>query len=174
MKIAVFCDSVTGNTYKLAKCIYDTCKDCDVYFFKDFDLEMVDADIVFLGSYVKDMEPSDKFKKVLRLIIDKDVFLYGTCSFDNDRDYYDIIYKNFLKYVPNSNRILGYFFCNGKLPYSYRMKYEARLRINPRDNVSKEKLENFDLVLKHPDYSDLMDLKLRVRMILDSLSNKYI
>lgn len=168
MKIAVFCDSVTGNTNKLAKCICNACKDHDVYFFKDFDLEMVDADIVFLGSFVKDMEPSEKFRKVFRLIIDKNVFIFGTCSFDNGPDYYDRIYKNFLKYVPASNNVLGYFFCNGKLPYSYRVKYEARLKRNPDDILARKKLQHFDSILKHPDMYDFKDLELKVKMILES------
>ena len=168
MKIAVFCDSVTGNTNKLAKCICNACKDHEVYFFKDFDLEMVDSDIVFLGSFVKDMEPSEKFKKVFRLIIDKNVFIYGTCSFDDGPDYYDRIYKNFLKYVPASNNILGYFFCNGKLPYSYRMNYEARLMRDRSDILAKKKLENFDRVLKHPSPSDFKELEFKIKMILES------
>ena len=168
MKIAVFSDSVTGNTNKLAKCICDVCKDYDVHFFNDFDLEMVDADVIFLGSYVKDMEPSEKFKKVFRLVIDKNVFIFGTCSFGCGPDYYDRIYKNFLKYVPASDNVLGYFFCNGKLPYSYRMKYEARLMRDSNDTLARRKLQDFDNILKHPDVYDFKELELKVKMILES------
>ena len=169
MKIAIFCDSVTGNTSKLAKCIYETCEGHDVKIYNDFNLDMADADLVFMGSYIKNREPSDKFKKVMRLLMDKKIFIYGTCAFGYGISYYDLLYSNTKKYIPATNKVLAYFYCPGKLPYSTRVQYEARLKRRPHDEDAKEMINMFDLVLKHPDDNDLLDLELKVKMVLDAL-----
>lgn len=169
MKVAIFCDSVTGNTNKLAKCIYDTCEGHDVKVYKDFSLDMMDADIIFAGSYIKNREPSEKFKKVMRLIVDKKLFIFGTCSFGFGLNYYDLLYSNTKQYIPGSNKVMAYFYCPGKLPYSTRMKYETKLKRKPKDEEASEMLNVFDMVLKHPDENDLIDLELKVKMVLNAL-----
>lgn len=170
MKVAIFCDSSTGNTGKLAKCIYDECKFLDVSLYKEFKDDMLEADLIFVGSYTRDMEPSEKTKSVLKKITGKKLFLFGTCSFDSGDKYYNKILKNFASYIPASNEVVDYFYCLGKMPYTNRLIFEAKLRKNPRDKDMAKRIANFDNCLKHPNFEDLIDLQIKVKMVLNDYS----
>lgn len=171
MKIAILCDSLTGNTLKLAKCIYDECEEYDVKFYRDYSSDFVNADLLFIGSYTKNMEPSEKIKKVYKSITDKKLFIFGTCGYNSSEEYYSEILKNTTSYVPGSNEIVDYFFCQGKMPYINRVTYEAKLKNDPKNKDLIYLIKNFDLALKHPNYSDLIDLQVKVKMLLNKLKD---
>lgn len=169
MKAVIIYDSITGNTYKLAKCIYEELKNMDVKVYREYSDDILDADIVFVGSYTKNMNPSEKIKKIYKKITDKKIFIFGTCGYGYGEDYYSSILQNTASYIPGSNEVVDYFFCLGKMPYINRVTYEAKLKKNPRDDKSKKMIDIFDKALKHPDFSDLIDLQIKVKMALNEL-----
>lgn len=172
MKIGLLCDSITGNTLKLAKCIYEQCKDLNIKFYKDYSKEMMECDLLFIGSYTKNMEPSEKIKRIYKRITDKKIFIFGTCSYGFGEKYYSIILQNTATFIPGSNEIIDYFYCQGKMPYINRVTYEAKLKKEPKNKKVINMIENFDRALKHPNFSDLIDLQIKVKMVLNELKSK--
>lgn len=176
MTIAIIYDSITGNTYKLAKCIYDEFKEQNVKknvkIYNDYSDEILNADIVFVGSYTKNMEPSDKIKKIYKNLTDKKIFIFGTCSYGFGEDYYSSILQKTAAYIPGSNEVLDYFYCQGKMPYSNRVLYETKLKKNKNDAKALEMIDNFDRSLKHPNFDDYIDLQIKIKMVLNGLKKQ--
>ena len=73
--------------------------------------------------------------------------------------------ENTKKYINNSNEILNYYFCLGKLPMSIKEKYEEMLKEKPNDKRILSMLDNFNNVLDN-EY-DLDKLRKKVRDVLN-------
>lgn len=57
-----------------------------------------------------------------------------------------------------SNRVIGSFMCQGKMPMAVRERYEKMLASpNPAPNL-EQMIQNFDQALSHPDGEDLQRL----------------
>ena len=166
MKIAIVYDSVTGNTKTLVDVIYDECKKEDVKLYNEFNDNILGADLIFIGSWTFKGEPCDKMKMVYQKIINKKIFVFGTCGFGGSQEYYKIIFDNTSKYIDKSNVVLDYYFCPGKLPYTVKQRYENALKENPNDDRMKKMLENFDNVVDRPNDADLNKLREKVRKVI--------
>ena len=57
--------------------------------------------------------------------------------------------------MDSSNQVLGYFYCQGKMPMTVRDKYIDLIKQNPEDKNLQVSLDNFDKALMHPDKEDL-------------------
>lgn len=167
MKIAIVYDSVTGNTKKLADVIYDECMDFEVNVYTDFCDDILNADLIFIGSWTFKGEPSDKMKNVYQRLNNKRIFVFGTCGFGGSLQYYKMIFENTCKYINSNNGILDYYFCPGKLPDSIKEKYEKNLENNPNDEKIRKMINNFNVVLKRPNDEDLNELRDKVRKVID-------
>ena len=97
MEIAIVYDSVTGNTRNLAEAIDNECKNAKVY--KKYDENILNADLVFVGSWTDKGSPSDKIKLVYRKLHNKKIFVFGTCGFGGDEKYYKLLFENTRKYI---------------------------------------------------------------------------
>lgn len=167
MKIAIVYDSITGNTQKLAKVIFDACKGNEVFVYDEYNDDILKADLLFMGCYTYNNGLSDKMKRIYRKISNKEIFIFGTCGFENSKEYYKEILQNICDYIPASNKIVGCFFCPGRLPYLYLEKYKAELKAEPKSKKINLMLENFDMVLKHPNQEDFDKLESKVKFILN-------
>ena len=97
-------------------------------------------------------------KVILKLLQDKKVFLFGTAGFGGSEEYFHRILKNVQKSLGRSNKIIGTFMCQGKMPMSVRNRYES-MKKNPIHMPKlDEMIENFDKALSHPDAADLDQL----------------
>lgn len=163
MKVYIVCDSVTFNTKKLMNVIIDTCNSRNVEIVND----LTKADLVFAGSWTCMGMVSDNIKKFLKSVINKKVFVFGTCGFGDNEDYYLKLFKNVCNFIPASNQVVGYFYAPGKMPYTVREKYLALYNKNPDEKI-KAQIENFDKVLKRPNEQDLANLKNKVLEVLDA------
>lgn len=146
MKVSVIYDSITGNTKMLANLI------------KEKFMEVVgidEADIVFVGSWTDKGNPSEKIQKELRKIKNKKIFYFGTCGFGGSKEYFEMLFERAKKFIDESNEIIGYFYCQGKMPIGVRNRYEKILEGNPNDEQMKKNIENFDIALDHPSKKDL-------------------
>ncbi len=152
MKVCVLCDSRTGNTEQLADVIREVYSGNLV---EDTD----QADIVFLGSWTDKGSCSDAAREVAASLHGKQVFLFGTCGFGGSDAYYEQIFHRTAALLDSSNRIVGRFYCQGKMPVSVKERYQNMLRQDPGNQRMKASLENFDRALSHPDGQDLQRLR---------------
>lgn len=166
MKVAIVYDSITGNTKMLADLIFEEFKEATVY--KEYDNNILDADLIFVGSWTDKGGPSGKMQKVYEQIHNKKIFVFGTCGFGGDEKYYKILFDNTCKYINNDNNVIGYYFCPGKLSNGIKIKYENLLKQNPDDKKIKGMLDNFNKVLNRPNREDLDKLRIMVRNIIDA------
>lgn len=165
MEVAIVYDSITGNTKALADVICEECKNAKVY--KEYNDDILKADLIFVGSWTDKGSPSDKIKLVYQNIHNKKIFVFGTCGFGGDEKYYKLLFENVCKYINEDNDILGYYFCPGKLSSNIKEKYEKLLQQNPSDQRIKKMIENFNNVLDRPNEDDLNKLRGKVRNVIN-------
>lgn len=67
----------------------------------------------------------------------------------------DKLYERAKTNIDSSNQVLGYFYCQGKMPMTVRDKYIDLIKQNPEDKNLQVSLDNFDKALTHPDKEDL-------------------
>ena len=167
MKIAIVYDSVTGNTKLLADAIYEECEKFEVNVFKEYNDEILKADLIFVGSWTDKGSPSDKMKLVYEKIKNKKIFVFGTCGFGGSDEYYKRLFNNTLNYIDSSNVVVDYYFCPGKLPVFIKNKYEKMLEENPDDKKILNMIDNYNNVLNRPNLNDIEKLKEKVGKIIN-------
>ena len=158
MKISIVYDSITGNTEMLAQEIRKACKYNYVISYGDITQDITKADIVFIGSYTVNKCCSDKIKEFCKKINNKKVFIFGTCGFDNTKEYYKEIFDNTKKYINNTNEIIGYYYCQGKMQNEIKERYLKDLEKNKNIKELKKFINNFNEALNHPNEDDLFRL----------------
>ena len=166
-KLVIF-DSLTGNTKMLADKIYDFYKQ------KGEEIKIIDAkkengeeitslinkaDIIFAGSWTDKGDCSDKMKSIYEKILNKKLFVFATCGFGGDKTYYSKLLERVEKHIDKSNKIIGSFYCQGKMPLSVKERYISLIKANPEDKNLKISLENFENALAHPNDEDLLELE---------------
>lgn len=106
MKASLIYDSITGNTKKLAQAIEEM-----------FEITSVkESEIAFIGSWTDKGEPSQKIKEELSKIENKKIFYFGTCGFGGEESYFALLFERVKKYISPTNEVVGYFYCQGKMP----------------------------------------------------------
>ena len=88
----------------------------------------------------------------------KKVFIFGTCGFDNTKEYYKEIFDNTKKYINNTNEIIGYYYCQGKMQNEIKERYLKDLKKNKNIKELKKFINNFNEALNHPNEDDLFRL----------------
>ena len=158
MKVSIIYDSVTGNTKKLADLLKERFLNR---------VEINEADIVFVGSWTDKGNPSEEIQEELKKIKNKKIFYFGTCGFGGSKEYFEMLFKRAKKFIDESNEIIGYFYCQGKMPISVRKRYEKILEDNPNDEQMKKNIENFDMALEHPNKNDLEDFNETIQKVIN-------
>lgn len=153
MKIAIVYESMTGNTQKVAQAIQDGLQDREVVYVGG--PQSVEADLYFVGSWTDKGTCSQGIGEFLRSLKGKTVAYFGTAGFGGSPEYYQSLYQRVEGLAQESCRMLGYYFCQGKMPQGVRTRYEKMLEEHPEDARTKASLENFDRALSHPDGEDL-------------------
>ena len=84
---------------------------------------------------------------------------FGTAGYGGSESYYRTLFERIKTYIDSSNQILGYFYCQGKMPIRVRERYIKMITENPEDSTLKVSIKNFDEALTHPDEVDLNNAK---------------
>ena len=154
MKIAVVYKSLTGNTKLVAEAIGEALKsEHDVCVCEP--AECVEADLYFVGTWIDKGSSTKEIAEFLAKLDNKKIALFATAGFGGSQEYYDALAERIKAQIPESNEILGQFFCQGKMPMSVRDRYVAMLQANPEDKNMEVNVKNFDEALSHPDTTDL-------------------
>lgn len=165
MKIAIVYKSLTGNTELLAKNIKEYLNDEDVVYFGKPN-ENVDADLYFVGSWTDKGNCDNDIAKFLSKLENKKIAYFGTAGFGGSLSYYETLFERVKSIIPDSNIVLDYFFCQGKMPMRTRERYVQMIKENPNDKKLEVSLKNFDEALNHPDSNDINNLNEWLKRIL--------
>ena len=135
----------------------------------DSDKGTHDSHVYFVGFWVDRGSCSPEVMDFLDSIHNKDVILFGTCGMGSDEIYYNKLTRTVSGLVPDDNRYLGTYLCQGKMPITVRKRYEKQLkdeRIAPRVEYL---IRNFDEALLHPNEQDLDCAAAFVQRMLEKL-----
>lgn len=165
MKIAIFYQSLTGNTQLLAEHIKSLLPTDDVIYCGVPGKEE-NADLYFIGSWTDKGMCSDEIANLLRSLQGKKIAYFGTAGFGGSQAYYDSLFDRIRTIIPPSNQIIGSFYCQGKMPETVKQRYLTALSQHPDDAKLKASLENYEKALTHPDQDDLHKLEQWVNSVL--------
>ena len=115
MKICVLYDSVTGNTRMLAEVI-------EKKYAALLTENPAEADVVFLGSWTDKGSFSEKMKEQAEKIHEKKVFIFGTCGFGGNPEYYERLFERAAALLDESNAVIGHYYCQGKMPMAVNIR----------------------------------------------------
>ena len=166
MKALVVYSSLTGNTKKIAEAMYEEINiEKDIYKSnEDFNIE--NYDFIAVGYWVNKGICDDKIKEILEKVNNKNIILFGTLGAKENGPYYDSIKKRIEDLVPENNKILGHFLCQGKINEKLTERYKEMLKNNQGDEHVKEQLKNHEEASKHPDDKDIYNAKMFIRECL--------
>lgn len=165
MKVAIIYSSITGNTKLLAETIKSEINKDIVYFGKPIN-EEIDADIYFIGSWTNKGDASNDIINFFKKLKNKKIAYFGTAGYGGSTTYYDTLFSRVKQYIDSSNTILGYFYCQGKMPVQIKERYIKMITENPNDKNLEVSIKNYEDALTHPDKKDLEDVKKWVNKIL--------
>ena len=158
MKIAIIYDSITGNTKKIAEAIKEACGENEIIF-GNMDTDVNAVDLVFIGSWTDKGNCSQKVKEKLEKINHKKIAIFGTAGFGGSEEYFNHLYQRIKQWIPQTNEILGYFYCQGKMPLTVKDRYIKMMTEHPEDKKLRVSIENFEKALTHPDGKDVEHAK---------------
>ena len=154
LKTQVLYVSTTGNTEKIAEMIYlavpGSAKDIKKL---DSCFDKCSADTYFIGFWANRGSASMEILDYLSNLHGKNIGLFCTCGMGNHPEYFKKIEHNVTAFIPDDNRYLGAFFCQGKMPFRIRQKYEAMETLANSEQI-RNSIKNFDDALLHPDQED--------------------
>ncbi len=166
MKNIIIYDSLTGNTEELAEVIKEELK--DAYYEKISDKlieEVPSGDIYYVGTPIIKGMCTEKIRCLLEKLENKKVFLFATAGFGGSKEYFDTLEERIKKIIPKSTKIMGTFFCQGKMKNQVKDKYLQLIREHPEDKNLQVSLQNFEQAKKHPDEKDKEDLRKQIEKI---------
>ena len=159
MKYSIVFSSRTGNTRLLADTIHDFLPEKDCIYFGEPGEQATEASRIFIGFWTDKGSCDPLIESFLKTLQGKEIFLFGTAGFGVDSSYFEQILNKTCEYIDDSNKIIGRFMCQGKMPAAVRERYEKMAEApNPAPNIQML-IDNFDRALSHPDEADLENLK---------------
>ena len=169
LKTQVLYVSGTGNTEKIAKVLYGEIPGNSIDI-KTLDscFEKCSADVYFIGFWANRGSASVEILDYLSTLHGKSIALFATCGMGNSPAYYRKIETNVSAFIPDDNRYLGAFFCQGKMPMQVRRKYE-QMETPENEAMVAQMLRNFDEALLHPDRQDMINARAFVHSVYQKM-----
>lgn len=155
MTYAVTYSSHTGNTKELAQTINETLD--NIIYFGEHDIKVLNADRIYIGFWTDKGTCDSKTIEFLKQVQNKEIFLFGTAGFGKSEQYFNQIIDSVKSYINDSNKIVGSFMCQGKMPQTVRDRY---IKLQNNENYQKYQMliDNFDQALEHPNNKDKNNL----------------
>ena len=100
-----------------------------------------------------------EIKEFLTKLNYKKIAYFGTAGFGGQVEYYQTLFNRVKENINDTNQILGYFYCQGKMPIGIRSRYEQLIKEHPEDRNLEVSIKNFDEALKHPNKKDIEQVK---------------
>ena len=158
MTYAIVYSSRTGNTERLAQAIRQALPPEECLYFGPPAPQARAAERIYVGFWTDKGDCDAQTRAFLSELRGKEIFLFGTAGFGGASVYFRRILTRVAQGLEASNRVIGAFMCQGKMPMAVRERYEKMLASpNPAPNL-EQMIQNFDQALSHPDGEDLQRL----------------
>lgn len=157
-RIVISCESVTGNTTMLAEALRSHLQSENVKILPPDQIDVDKYDYFFIGSWTDKGDCGAATTALLKLLHNKEVFIFGTCGFGGSDAYYNTVFHRFAAHLHDDNKIIGNYFCQGRMPESVLRRYEAMKVANPDCSRWDESIKNYNNALQHPNGRDLKEL----------------
>lgn len=165
MNYSIVFASKTGNTKQLADSIQSVLPKEQIIYSGLPASKALQSDRIYVGFWTDKGTCCTEIKDFLKLVKDKEIFLFGTCGFGGNEAYFQKVLTAVKKNIDASNTIVGTYMCQGKMPQSVKDCYlKMKKSPVPIPNVD-QMIANFDAALTHPDEEDLEKLKNIVKML---------
>ena len=168
VKISIIYSSNTGNTKKVAEAIKAEIEFENIVYFGNVNEEIPDADIYIIGSWTDKGNASADIVEFIKKLKDKKIAYFGTAGYGGSAEYYRELFERVKANIDASNLVLGYFYCQGKMPVRVKERYMQMLAQNPKDEKLNMSVKNFDQALSHPDKEDLKNVRQWIKNIIKS------
>lgn len=168
MDIGIVYSSNTGNTKMIAETIKEELKNENIVYFGKVTDQLPSADIYVVGSWTDKGNASKEIIEFMGKIKDSKIAYFGTAGYGGSEEYYKTLFERIKNNIDSSNQILGYFYCQGKMPIQVRERYVKMITENPEDAKLKVSIKNFDDALSHPDNIDLENARNWIRNIINN------
>ena len=153
MQIAIVFQRETGNTRKIAEAVREGLEGQEIVYFGE-PREDIEADLYLVGSWTDKGNCAQPVGEFLGSLRNRKIGWFGTAGFGGSPAYYQKLYSRVAEQVGAGCQILGFFYCQGRMPHSVRERYEKMLREHPEDRRMQVSIENFDRAQSHPDEVD--------------------
>ena len=151
--------SLSGNTKKIAEAIAEVAEDSELISVKEFQPSMLaHFDLFYIGYWVDKGDCDAAALRVLDLLKEQQIVLFGTLGAAEQTDYYDMVKKRVEAHAAN-NHILGHFLCQGAVGEAVIARYRSMLAEHPEDEHRKQQLANYENGKSHPDEQDLANAR---------------
>jgi flavodoxin len=159
MKGLIVYSSLTGNTKKIAEAIYEAIPFEKEIYSEDENYDLDQYDVIIIGYWLDKGMCNKKIKEIIEKLENKDIVLFGTLGARDKGEYYESIKKKIEAIIPESNKMLGHFLCQGKIDERLTEKYKEMIKESPNAEHIKEQLKNHYEAASHPDLNDLQMAK---------------
>ena len=163
MEYSIVYSSNTGNTAMLAEVIKEELGSEGCKYFGGVDSKGSDTCKIFIGFWTDKGTCAEDMGDFLKTLRKKEIFIFGTAGFGGSEEYYKRILKAVEKNIDSSNKIVGTYMCQGKMPIGIRKRYEKMMNGSKEDVKFKNLIDNFDRALSHPNEEDFKELIDRVK-----------
>ena len=160
---SIIFSSATGNTKLLAETLHGALPLEQCAYFGPWNREIPETPVVYVGFWTDKGSADPDTLALLKELRNKKVFLFGTAGFGESPAYFEKVLCAVRAGLDDSNKILGTFMCQGKMPQAVKDRY-LRMKAQPEHPANIDALiANFDRALSHPDEADLERLRQAVR-----------
>lgn len=159
MEYSIVFSSRTGNTKMLADALRGFLPTDGCAYFGGPEHADPTTPMVYVGFWT-DKGTADKTSlSYIQSLRGKKVFLFGTAGFGGSQAYFEKIIESVRGSLDKSNSLIGWYMCQGKMPSSVRVRYEA-MKNQPEPPANIQMLiKNYDEALSHPNAADIEKLK---------------
>ncbi len=168
MAYSIVYSSHTGNTAMLAEAVKEAVSTENCLYFGGPDVEYIDTPLIFIGFWTNKGTCDGTAKAFLKTLKNKSLFLFGTAGFGGSKEYYKKIMDDVQQNIHASNKVIGTYMCQGKMPITVRTRYENMLATTTVDSNFKDLIDNYDHAASHPDLADRDNLK---QQVIKTISN---
>ena len=154
----IVCDSATGNTARLANGLQNHFRDQASFATDPRKVDTESYEVYFVGSGIYNGDCSENTADMLEKLKNKNVFVYGTCGFGTESEYFETVAKRVSGHVGRDNRLIGHYVCSGKLPETALIRFEKLHAANPDCPRWSKSIRNYYKTTTHPDKDDVAHL----------------
>ncbi|HOG33517.1 MAG TPA: flavodoxin family protein [Petrotogaceae bacterium] len=159
MRSLLLYSTLTGNTEKVAKAVYETMPQGTELKKASNSEEPSDYDVIVIGFWVDRGTADEKILKFVEKTRGKKVAFFFTLGAYPDSPHAVKTAKDFEELLKkNDNEVLGYFMCQGRIDPKLTEKFKDLPKDHPHA-MTEERRKRHEEASKHPDENDLTAAK---------------